>query len=146
MPEDLKQIRPGDTSVTLAKRISEKYQEVIDEHEEGQPFNDSNIFSVIGRTFKTEIITIIVLFHISIIFRVAFSLLFLDLLHAVEANDRTMAYIWIAILSVIFYIYQLFHEQGLNRSYILGTLIKSALAMLLYAKVSKMTSFVMNSS
>lgn len=35
MPEDLKQIRPGDTSITLAKRISEKYQEVIDEHQEG---------------------------------------------------------------------------------------------------------------
>lgn len=57
-----------------------------------------------------------------------------------------MAYVWIAILTVLWYLSQLFKELALNRSYLMATRIKSGLAMLLYAKLSKMTSFVLNSS
>ena len=86
------------------------------------------------------------LFHIDAIFRIAFTVLLLELFQDVEADNRTMAYVWIAILTVIWYISQLFKELALNRSYLIATRIKSGLAMLLYAKLSKMTNFVLNSS
>ena len=101
---------------------------------------------MVWKTFKSEIIRLIIIFHISTTFRVAFSVLILELFHAVEANDQTMGYVWIAILTVLWYLYQITNEVGLTFSHLMGTRLKSALAMLLYAKVSKMTSFVLNSS
>ena len=88
----------------------------------------------------------IVLFHIDAIFRLAFSILILDLFEAVKEDEKTLAYIYVAVLSVIWYLSQLFKEHGLNKAYIVAAKIKSALAMLLYAKVYKMSSFVLRNS
>ena len=55
-----------------------------------------------------------------------------------------MAYIWVAILTVIWFLSQLFKELGLNASYLLASRIKSGVSMLAYAKLSKVSPFVLN--
>ena len=91
-------------------------------------------------------LTAVLLFHIDGLFRLAFSVIILHLFDAVAADNKTIAYIYVAILTVIYYISQLFKELGLNIGYLLASRIKSSFSMLLYAKLSKLTSYVLNSS
>jgi len=88
----------------------------------------------------------VLLFHIDAVFRLAFSVFLLKLFQSAENNFKTMAYIYVAILSVFWYFSQLFKELATNTSNLLSIKIKSALAMLLYAKLSKLTSYVVNNS
>ena len=53
---------------------------------------------------------------------------------------------YVAVLSVFWYFSQLFKELATNTANLLSIKIKSALAMLLYAKLSKLTSYVVNNS
>jgi len=72
--------------------------------------------------------------------------LILYLFEAVAAANPTLAYIYSAILAFVFYLSQLFKQKGAVYTYFLVSKLKAALAMLLYAKVSKLTSCVMRSS
>lgn len=73
-------------------------------------------------------------------------MLILYLFEAVAAANPTLAYIYSAILAFVFYLSQLFKQKGAVYTYFLVSKLKAALAMLLYAKVSKLTSCVMRSS
>jgi hypothetical protein len=79
-------------------------------------------------------------------FRLAFSVFVLRLFEAVENDSKIMAYLYVAVLSVFWYFSQLFKELATNTANLLSIKIKSALAMLLYAKLSKLTSYVVNNS
>ena len=59
-------------------------------------------------TFKREILIAVLLFHIDGIFRLAFSLLLLNLFEAVKEDNDSLAYIYVAILTVIWYLAHLF--------------------------------------
>ena len=98
------------------------------------------------RAFKPEIIQGIILFHMDALFRLTFSVFLLSLFEAVMDDNKSQAYTFVGILSVLWYISQLLKELGLNKAIILAARIKSAMAMLLYAKVHKMTPFSLNSS
>lgn len=56
------------------------------------------------------------------------------------------AYIYSALLIVCWFLYQLTNHSGFVVTYQLASKLKSALAMLLYAKISKLTSYVMKNS
>ena len=102
-----------------------------------------DIYWVVYQTFKPEILAAILFFHIDGVFRLVFSGLLLHLFEAVQADNRSLSYIYVAILTVVWYLSQLFKELGINRSYLAASRAKSALAILLYAKINKLTSFVL---
>lgn len=78
--------------------------------------------------------------------RLAFSALIIYLFQAVIDHNTQIAYIYIAILTVLWYLSQLFKQSGCILTYTLASNIKAGLAMLLYSKISKTTSYVMKSS
>ena len=80
------------------------------------------------------------------LFRLAFSVLIQFLFEAVAAGDIKIAYIYSAILTIIFYLSQLFKQKSAIYTYFLTSKLKAALAMLLYAKISSLNSYVMRSS
>ena len=123
-----------------------KYQQLVDEKPEGETLDDSDIFLLIFRTFRPEIFTAVLLFHIDVFFRLAFSVFILRLFQSVEKDEKAMAYIYVGILTGVWYLSQLFKELGMNSAYLLSIRIKSAFAMLLYAKLSKLSSYVLNVS
>ena len=68
------------------------------------------------------------------------------LFEAVAAGNTKAAYIYTANLTVFFYVSQLLRQKGAISTYFFTSKLKAALAMLLYAKVSTLTSCVMRSS
>jgi hypothetical protein len=78
--------------------------------------------------------------------RLIFSGFILNLFQAVIDNNLQTAYIYAAILSITWYLSQVCGHSATLNTYILASKIKAALAMLLYAKISKLTSFVIKSS
>jgi hypothetical protein len=105
-----------------------------------------DMYWVVFQTFKSEILAAVLFFHIDGIFRLIFSGLLLHLFEAVQDDNRSLSYIYVAILTVIWYLSQLFKELGINRSYLLASRAKSALAMLLYVKINGLTSVILKGS
>lgn len=104
------------------------------------------MFTLIIRTFKGELITIILLYIIDAILRLGISVIILYLFYAVADGDTQMAYIYVVVIIVILYFSQLAKQTSFLNSYILASKIKSSLAMLLYAQVSSLTSYMIKSS
>jgi len=65
------------------------------------------MFKLVMRTFKKELIFCLVVCSISAIVRLGFSVFILYLLNAVADGDLKMAYIYCAILIVLWYFSQL---------------------------------------
>jgi ATP-binding cassette, subfamily C (CFTR/MRP), member 4 len=118
----------------------------VDAKAPGETLTYSDMFSLIYSTYKNELITAVALFHLDTLFRLAFSVILLHLFEEVTAENRKLAYIYVGILTIIWYISHTFKQLGLVTSCILASQIKSGMAMLLYGKISKMTSFVLNAS
>jgi len=89
---------------------------------------------------------LIVIFYLDAIARVGFSIIIFYLFNAVADGNYTIAYIYCAIEMILSYFNQLFKQVGVTDAYILGSKIKAALAMLLYAKISKLTNYVIKNS
>lgn len=98
------------------------------------------------KTFKTEIILVIIKYNVDAIIRLGFSILILYLFNAVAEGDLKMGYIYTAILVVMWYFSQVAKQMAFIEAHTLATNIKSALAVLLYSKISKLTSYVIKSS
>jgi hypothetical protein len=64
----------------------------------------------------------------------------------VSDGDIKMAYIYAAIILVLWYFDQLQRQAGFIEGGILASRVKSALSMLLYSKVSSLTSYVIKNS
>lgn len=93
-------------------------------------------------TFRKDIIESVVLFFISCIVRLASSVVTILLLKSIVDGNLTLGYIYTAVMVVFWYCYQLIHHHAHVISSQLGAKIKCAFTMLLYAKTSKLTSFV----
>jgi ABC-type multidrug transport system fused ATPase/permease subunit len=74
------------------------------------------------------------------------SVIILYLFNAVADGETQIAYIYVAIIITIIYFNQLVKQTSFLQSYVLASRIKSSLAMLLYAKISSLTSYVIKSS
>lgn len=68
------------------------------------------------------------------------------LLESIIDNEITKAYIFSAIFLVCWYIYQTILHNGYVMNSQTGFQLKAAFSMLLYAKASRMTSYVMKTS
>jgi hypothetical protein len=141
--EDLKGLRPGDTAVSVSKRIGHHYQVHIDLKAPGEELDYTDILDIIYSTFKKEIMVSVILFHLDAIFRLSFSFMIVQLFRAVAEQNWT-AYIYVPILAVLWYISQLFKQLGALNTSLLSEQIKSGYAMLIYAKLSKLTAYVLN--
>ena len=97
-------------------------------------------------TFKWEFWAAFAFFNIDAVFRVSFSVVILYLFEAVVGGNLTLAYGLSALLILLWYMTQLMKQSGCVVTYILASQIKGAMAMLLYAKISKITSYVIKSS
>jgi hypothetical protein len=64
------------------------------------------------------------------------------LFHAISDGDTKMAYIYAAIILVLWYFDQLQRQAGFIEGGIVAARVKSALSMLLYLKVSSLTSYI----
>ena len=78
--------------------------------------------------------------------RIGTSVLIIFLLNAVTDSNYNHAYIYSGLLIVCWFMYQLTNHSGFVVTYQLASKLKSALAMLLYAKISKLTSYVIKNS
>jgi hypothetical protein len=76
----------------------------------------------------------------------AFSVLIVYLFEAVEGQNLTVAYIYTGVLTVLWYLSQLFRQAGTIVTHLVVCQVKSGLAMLLYAKVSTLTAYSIKSS
>lgn len=112
----------------------------------GNEIKDNHIFEILVKTFKHDIISIILLFIIDSILRLSISALIFYLLEAVSENSKTMAYVYAVIICGIWYADQLVKQNAFVKCYVLTSRIKSALAMLLYGKISSLTSYIIKSS
>ena len=92
-------------------------------------------------TFKPEIRILACLFIISSVLRVAVSYSILLLFESIDQANYKSAYTFTALILVLLYLQELICSIGLTATYQLGNHIKAALAMLLYAKISKMTLY-----
>jgi hypothetical protein len=79
-------------------------------------------------------------------FRLGFSFVIVHLFNEVSAGNHSIAYLYIFILTLLWYLSQLFKHLSLLSTCLLGERIKSGLAMLLYTKVTKLTAYTLNSS
>lgn len=75
--------------------------------------------------------------------RLSFTFLILYLFEAVNDGNHKIAYIYGAILILLWYFSQLLETQGFLLGFLLGNNIRSGLAMLLYSKISSLTSYTM---
>jgi ABC-type multidrug transport system fused ATPase/permease subunit len=98
------------------------------------------------RTLKWDFIAASGFFNANIVFRIGFSALIIYLFRAVAEGKYTISYIYVAILILLWYLSQLMMMSANVVSYILASKIKASMALLLYAKVSKMTSYVIKST
>ena len=80
----------------------------MDGKPEAEPMEDTDIFLLIYKTFKSEIFTAIFLFHIEVLFRLAFSVFILMLFQQAEQDNKQLAYLYVGILIVFWYLSQLF--------------------------------------
>jgi ABC-type multidrug transport system fused ATPase/permease subunit len=113
---------------------------------ENEELEEKHMFTLIVRTFKGELITIILLCIVDGMLRMGISVIILYLFNAVADGETQMAYIYVGMIIVILYFSQLTKQTSFLNSYILASRIKSSLAMLLYARISSLTSYVIKSS
>jgi ABC-type multidrug transport system fused ATPase/permease subunit len=78
--------------------------------------------------------------------RIAASVMILLLFETLAAYEFTRAYIYCGLLLVFWYFYLLLINTSLVGSYQLGIHIKVVLSLLLYAKVSGMTTYMVNAT
>jgi len=97
-------------------------------------------------TFKVDFLISISFCCLDAIARIGFSILVLYLFNAVGDGNYTIAYIYCSIEIVLWYLSQVFKMVGFIEASILAAKIKASLAMLLYAKISKMTNYAIKSS
>ena len=97
-------------------------------------------------TFKADLLISIIFACLEPFVRLGFSVLILYLFDAVAEGNYTIAYIYCAIEIILWYLRNLFIHVAFTEGYLLASRIKAALAMLLYAKISKMTNYVIKSS
>jgi ABC-type multidrug transport system fused ATPase/permease subunit len=120
--------------------------EIAGKLKEGEQFGESHVFDLVTSMFKWELATVVGLFCIDALFRITISVLILYLFTAVADGAVTIAYIYAGVIVLISYICQLAKQSGFVRSHMLATRIKGSLSMLLYAKTSSLTSYVIKSS
>lgn len=97
-------------------------------------------------TYKSSFLCATAFFCADSLCRLTFSVLILYLFEAVNNGNTQTAYIYIAIMMTLWYLCQLFKQSGCIVTYTMASNIKAGLAMLLYAKISKVTSYVIKSS
>ena len=101
---------------------------------------------IVLKTFKSELLEALALTIVSALLRIGFSVLIYYLLQAVQDRTFTLAYIFCSLLIVCWYLNQLTNQTGSFIGYLLASHIKCGFSMLLYAKISKLTACVLNSS
>ena len=122
------------------------YKEVVRGKEDGKDLDEDDVMLIVLRSFKRELIEALLYFLFSAVFRIGFSIIFFYLLLAIQDRNLSLAYILCSFLILCWYFFQLGNQSGCLLIYILSSHIKSSLSMLLYSKVSKLTSSVLNSS
>lgn len=98
------------------------------------------------KTFRKELLTATILYILSTLARIAATVMIIFLLESIIDNEITKAYIFSAIFLVCWYIYQTILHNGYVMNSQTGFQLKAAFSMLLYAKASRMTSYVMKTS
>lgn len=101
---------------------------------------------VIIGTFGCPLLKTLLIFLSEAILRILISVLILQILNAVSVGDTTMGFAYVAIICFIWYLLQLASSEEYLKSAMVMTQIKSALAMMLYAKISNLTSYMLKSS
>ena len=83
---------------------------------------------------------------IDFMFRITFSIIIFYLFEVIQSRQLGLAYMYSAILVLCWYMSQLFKQTADYLSYLLSSHLKAGFAMLLYTKISKITSYVVKSS
>jgi hypothetical protein len=78
--------------------------------------------------------------------RLAFSVLLFYLFQAVTDRHLGRAYIYAGMASLIWYLNQMFLDNGALYTYVLAARLKSGLSSLLFSKITRLTSFFLKST
>ena len=101
---------------------------------------------LVVKTFRWELLTTMIVIIVGMFCRISFSIVILYLFEAVDVSNYTMAYVYSGVLMLLWYMYMLMYQTADYICYVLASNIKGALAMLLYTKTSKLTSYVLKSA
>lgn len=104
------------------------------------------LISIIASTFKTNCIMVISLFLLEVLLRILFSISIFYLLTCVGKGDYGLSYLYAGLLCLVWYICQIIIMQAFSMGNILSVKIKSLLAMILYSKVSSLTSYTVRAT
>ncbi len=113
---------------------------------EGEEIDNSIVLKIIIRTFKRDFLIILFCGLIDSMLRISISVLILYLFSAVSHLRNVEAFLEATAICIILYLAQLSKQQCFLYSYILGSRIKAALAMLLYGKISSLSSYMIKST
>ena len=100
------------------------------------------MFKIVFATFKSEIIPACIALIISGILLFAFSFLIFYLFEAMKGHNYVLSYVYCLALVLLWYSAQISSHLGSNMAYMLAPKIKAALSMLIYCKISSLTSVV----
>jgi ABC-type multidrug transport system fused ATPase/permease subunit len=126
--------------------MAEQFEQIRAELKKGEELGENHIFRLVINTFKSELILIIALSCLEATMRLGISVIILYLFNAVSGSHLTDAYIYTAVIVILYYFNQVAKQTSVNKSLILASRIKSSLAMLLYGKISALTVYVIKSS
>ena len=101
---------------------------------------------IIIRTFSAECLLIIIFCILDACLRICISVIILYLFTSVSDGDTTKSYLLSTTICVIWFLQQSLKQQSVVYSYILSARIKSGLLMLLYGKISSLTSYTMKTA
>ena len=102
--------------------------------------------NIIIRVFKKDLIIALLCGIIDSTLKISISVLILYLFTAVSQSRTVEAFIEATVICLICYLAQLSKQQCFLYSYILASRIKSGLAMLLYGKISYLSSYMIKST
>ena len=110
-----------------------------------QPLKAKDLFKLVYFTFKEDLVVAIILLSFAAALKLYFSYLILNLFQAVHQQNFTQAYIYCAVLTLIWYFAQLTNQSYGFSSTLTAPKIKATIYMFLYCKVSTLTSSVLRS-
>lgn len=104
------------------------------------------IFIILIRQLSGIITYSITLYFLEMVFKLGFSILLNFLFKAVMKGNTSEAYIYAGISSAIWFLGQIFRHNAYYSIPIISCRIRAGLILLMYAKISRLTSFAIKSA
>jgi hypothetical protein len=143
--DQLINIQPEDGSTRIAQELLELLDQWVAENP-GQRMNNRTIFFILLRQLKGILAYSITLYFLELVFKLGFSILLGYLFSAVAKGETGTAYVFAGASSAVWFLGQIFRHNAYYSIPIISCRVRAGLILLMYAKVSRLTSFTAKSA